>query len=372
MGMSISFSPSPLVVDIAAAIAAAGGRAFVVGGAVRDLAAGRNPQDLDIEVIGLPVDSVVAAVSVFGQVDVVGASHPVVWLHGSGIEISVADDDSPFAASCRRDFSINAMMIDILSGDLLDFHGGQADLAAGILRNVSARFADDPLRVLRGMRFAGMFNLAADSGLIDLAGSLVGFMPSLPADRVWGEWWDWASRSVVPSAGLRFLVQSGWAGCFGLDIDAAVLARVDAAAAHGGIVVLAALLAQASPAAVRSVLNRAPSAVAARIVAMVNHWQVLAGVADGDSVSALLLSLGAAASFADVASLAQVTGLDVSNWMVLVQNVNAVHGLPAPIVQGRDLIARGWQAGPALGAAVRAAFAAQLAGRAVDVDQIAS
>ena len=89
-------------------------------------------------------------------------------------------------AALRRDFTMNALMQDVLTGEILDFFGGRADLAARRIRHVSdASFAEDPLRVLRGAQFAARFNLEPDEETLDLMRRMP--LDALSSARVYGE-----------------------------------------------------------------------------------------------------------------------------------------------------------------------------------------
>jgi tRNA nucleotidyltransferase (CCA-adding enzyme) len=117
---------------------------------------------------------------------------------------------SPEQASARRDFTINAMLYDPEADRVLDFFGGLDDLERKQLRHTSPAFADDPLRVLRGMQFAGRFGLTAERETLELSRRLFAEHDTLATERVWGEWAKWAAKSTVPSAGLRYLAACGW------------------------------------------------------------------------------------------------------------------------------------------------------------------
>jgi tRNA nucleotidyltransferase (CCA-adding enzyme) len=88
----------------------------------------------------------------------------------------------------RRDFTINAIAQDA-DGNLIDPYGGQADLKAGILRHVSDAFAEDPVRILRGARFAARFGFAFAPETLALMRTMVdnGEVGALVAERVWQE-----------------------------------------------------------------------------------------------------------------------------------------------------------------------------------------
>lgn len=206
-----------------------GGRAWLVGGSVRDMLRGQLPRDFDIEVYGLDAARLTAAVQPLGRCEAVGRSFGVLKLWTGGLELDLAlprterkqgaghkafevcsdpglDERT---ASSRRDFTINAMMLDPLSGELLDFHGGQRDLEQRILRHVSPAFAEDPLRPLRGMQFAARFRLSMHADTAALCRSLLAEAHALPAARIWDEWRKWA-HAAFPSFGLHALQASGW------------------------------------------------------------------------------------------------------------------------------------------------------------------
>ena len=206
-------------------------RAFLVGGCVRDALLGLAVKDFDVEVFGVSYERLAKALSRWGRVDFVGQSFGVVKLTtGSGLaydfsiprrdrKVAVGHkgfavefdaDITPQEAASRRDFTINALMFDPRSGEVLDFFGGQADLRDRVLRHTSEAFAEDPLRVLRGMQFASRFNLRAAPETIALCRSIKASFSELAVERVGDEWFKWAAKSAVPSVGLRFLADTEW------------------------------------------------------------------------------------------------------------------------------------------------------------------
>jgi tRNA nucleotidyltransferase (CCA-adding enzyme) len=207
-----------IVVDIAATVRAAGGRALIVGGWVRDQLLGRGSKDIDIEVFGLEVDVLRSVVERFGRVDTVGESFTVFKV--AGLDISLPRRESKAGrghrafrvegdphlslkeAARRRDFTINAMSRDPLTGELVDPFGGAADLEAGILRMVDPRtFADDSLRVLRAVQFAARFDLSLDPETADVCRGIP--LDDLPPERIWGEFEKLLLGARRPSIGLR-------------------------------------------------------------------------------------------------------------------------------------------------------------------------
>lgn len=205
-------------------------RAYLVGGCVRDALLGLEVKDFDIEVYGTSYGNLAEALRPYGRVELVGRSFGVIKLAlgGSvhdfsvprrdskrgeghrGFEVELAPDLDPAEAAARRDFTINALMQDPRTGEILDFHGGRADLQARILRHTSPAFTEDPLRVLRGMQFAGRFRLQPAPETVELCRQITPTYAELAGDRVRDEWFKWAARSELPSAGLRFLEATGW------------------------------------------------------------------------------------------------------------------------------------------------------------------
>jgi tRNA nucleotidyltransferase (CCA-adding enzyme) len=93
---------------------------------------------------------------------------------------------------------------------VIDFFGGVTDLKNRVLRHTSAAFAEDPLRVLRGMQFAGRFDLRPASETIELSRQIKSDFSELAVERVREEWFKWARLSAKPSVGLNFLVATEW------------------------------------------------------------------------------------------------------------------------------------------------------------------
>ena len=192
----------PTALRIAEQVRAAGGRALVVGGWVRDRLLGRDSKDIDVEVFGLPVDRLRTVLDPLGRVETVGESFQVFKL--GDIDISLPRRESKSGrghrgfdvtgdpamsiadAARRRDFTVNAIAWDPLTGEYLDPFDGRGDLARKTLRVVdSQRFADDSLRVLRAVQFAARFGFTLDEGVRSLCRAIP--LDDLPAERIWGE-----------------------------------------------------------------------------------------------------------------------------------------------------------------------------------------
>lgn len=172
--------------DIALRAKELGGRAMLVGGCVRDGLLGIPSTDIDCEVYGLAPDALCALAAQFGDVDDSGEKYGIFALRGVGIDLAVPrterrtgphhgdfevlpDPTLSFKkAASRRDFTVNAILRDALTGEIVDPFGGQADLKNHILRAVpGAGFEEDPLRVLRGAQFAARYDLTVDEATME-------------------------------------------------------------------------------------------------------------------------------------------------------------------------------------------------------------
>src|SRR4030095_15052048 len=109
-----------------------------------------------------------------------------------GFEIIFDPEISPKDAAARRDFTINALMFDPRTNQVLDFFNGGADLRNKTLRHTTDAFTEDPLRVLRGMQFAARFGLTAARETIELCRKIRGSYKELAVERVREEWFKWA------------------------------------------------------------------------------------------------------------------------------------------------------------------------------------
>jgi tRNA nucleotidyltransferase (CCA-adding enzyme) len=218
--------PPPLL-KLCAALREAGGRPFLVGGAVRDALLGLPVKDHDVEVFGLPPDRLRDVLAGAGTVNAVGEAFTVFKVAGlpgveGDVDVSLPRRDSKAGpghrgiavtgdptltvaeAARRRDFTINALMQDPFTGEVLDPHGGRADLEARLLRAVDpVTFGEDPLRALRAVQMAARFELAVDPDTARLCASMP--LGELPAERVFGEIEKLLLQARRPSLGLALL-----------------------------------------------------------------------------------------------------------------------------------------------------------------------
>lgn len=218
--------PAESIQPIARAIAAAGGRAIIVGGWVRDHLLGRDAKDIDIEVHGLTLEGIETVLKSFGPVITIGRAFGVLRVKGLDVDFSLPRRDSKMAAghrgftiefdpgldfreaSRRRDLTINSMGFDPVTGEVLDPHGGRADLNAGILRaTCPERFPEDPLRGVRVAQFAARFGMVADPRLKRLMAGLD--LGELSPERLFAEFEKLLLRGQRPSAGFELLRETG-------------------------------------------------------------------------------------------------------------------------------------------------------------------
>jgi tRNA nucleotidyltransferase/poly(A) polymerase len=159
--------------------------AYVVGGAIRDLLLDRDPADVDV-----------ASNDPFGAASAL--RHKVIRLgkeeHISAYRVVLGEHVYDFAELldhevdadlARRDFTINAMALDLETGELLDPHGGRRDLGARIVRMVDAsNFDDDPLRMLKSIRMAVTYGFTIDEATIAAIGPRASRICDVAVERV--------------------------------------------------------------------------------------------------------------------------------------------------------------------------------------------
>lgn len=208
------------------------GNPLIVGGAVRDSFDGYPSKDVDIEVHGASMDDIVSHLQGSGyHVDEVGRQFGVLKVSkgqlrdldvsvprrenrtGAGHRsFSVEMDDTMTVdeAAARRDFTFNAVMYDHSHGVLVDPTGGYSDYRNKTMRAVSEKFAEDPLRVLRGFQFATRFGMSYDKSTADMCRSIRGEYSDLSVERVREEFSKFYTKGSDYSAGVKALQDSGW------------------------------------------------------------------------------------------------------------------------------------------------------------------
>jgi len=178
-----------------------GHAAYLVGGCVRDLLLGREPKDYDLATDARPE----RVLALFPGSQLVGAHFGVVLVREGEAEVEVATfrsdhsyldgrhpsevrfETDPRQDVLRRDFTINALLMDPASDEVLDFVRGRADLAAGLIRAIGdaeARFGEDHLRMLRAIRFAARFGFQIEAATFDAIRRLRERIQTISAERI--------------------------------------------------------------------------------------------------------------------------------------------------------------------------------------------
>lgn len=214
----------PEILSIAEIISAAGGRAILVGGSVRDHFL-QQPlsNDYDLEVYHLPPVQLETILKHFGKVSTVGKQFGVfklstpqqnydfslpraenkIGVGHQGFHVHFDPDMNFEKATARRDFTINAMGYDVLTKEILDPFHGLDDLKLKILRHIGPAFREDPLRVLRAMQFSARFEFKIAPETIKICRSFN--LSELPKERLYEEFKKLFLKAQNPSIGLRAL-----------------------------------------------------------------------------------------------------------------------------------------------------------------------
>lgn len=217
--------PPAAAVSIARRLEEAGHETWAVGGAIRDALLGLPPGDWDLSTGARPEEvrrlfPRTAPIGIeHGTVGVVGGDGELyevttfrrdVETHGRHAVVEFADTVDEDLS--RRDFTINAIAWHPLREELRDPFGGVADLAAGVIRTVGdpeRRFAEDYLRVLRALRFAGHFDFTVEVRTWSALCAAAERLPGLSAERIREELLKVLSGSERPSASLGLYGASG-------------------------------------------------------------------------------------------------------------------------------------------------------------------
>lgn len=210
------------IITVVDAIDKSGGRSLLVGGAVRDLLLGVPVKDLDIEVHGLALNQLEIILKRFGHVRLVGKQFGVLRVDGIDVDWSIPRTDGsgrkpkvaldphmPLEkAFLRRDLTINAMGIDLITWQLVDPLNGQKDLQLKLLRAPDEQlFKEDPLRLFRVMQFMGRFEMQPDKELNQLCSKMD--ISTVATERIQQEFEKLFLKSKRPSLGIRWLQQIG-------------------------------------------------------------------------------------------------------------------------------------------------------------------
>ena len=198
---NLCMTPRELADRICATLRENGYQAYLVGGCVRDLLLGRDPSDYDISTDARPE----RVQELFPRSLAVGAKFGVILVVEDGAEVEVATfrsdvgysdgrhpDNVVYSDSAkedvrRRDFTINGLLMDPATREVLDFVNGRADLSAGIVRAIGdprERFAEDKLRMMRVVRFAARFDFQIERETLAAAQALATQVTQVSPERL--------------------------------------------------------------------------------------------------------------------------------------------------------------------------------------------
>ena len=213
------------ITRLAGAVKQNGGRAMLVGGCVRDELMGIDPKDWDVEIYGIEPQTLREILNSFGEVNAVGEAFTVYKI-GQDLDVSmprrerkigrghkgfVVEGDPKMSfeeAARRRDFTINAILQDALTGEIIDPFSGREDITNRIIRYVSGEtFAEDSLRVLRAAQFAARFEFDITAETVELCRQID--VTDLPKERIWGEFEKILLKADKPSIGIKWLYDLG-------------------------------------------------------------------------------------------------------------------------------------------------------------------
>ncbi len=374
-------------IEVVRTLRAAGFQALFAGGCVRDRVLGLRPKDYDIATDAPPEQ----VIPLFPKAIPVGVQFGVVRVIVGGTEYEVAtfraeadysDGRRPNevrwadaeADVLRRDFTINGLLEDPLAvgePEVLDFVGGRADLAAGVIRAIGdarERFLEDHLRLLRCVRFAARMRFTIEPATWAATCELAPLVAKVSPERI-GEELDRIATQGNAARGLELALQAGLLGVVlpevAGDLAVPMLARKRAIAACDSTVAWTAILLDV-PGHVEAIAlrlrwsngRRRDVTEAIAIVEAIARWTQLS-VADRKRAARR-------ATFAQALAVAGVAGLadhDVANaCAALAWSADELR--PTPLLTGVDLKQRGHAPGPAFKDALEALETAQLEGRA--------
>ena len=203
-----------------------GHEAWFVGGCVRDLLLGREPKDWDIATDARPeriealFPKTIAVGKAFGIIAVVPEEGPPVEVATYRADAPYTDGRHPGSVAftdarkdaLRRDFTVNALLLDPVTGEIRDFTGGQTDLQIKIIRAIgdpAVRFAEDHLRMLRAVRFAATLGFTIEPATFEAIRKLAPQIRRISAERIRDELFRLLTEAQKAGAALQLLRESG-------------------------------------------------------------------------------------------------------------------------------------------------------------------
>ncbi|HJQ23633.1 MAG TPA: polynucleotide adenylyltransferase [Blastocatellia bacterium] len=420
------------VLQVCEAVRAAGGRAMLVGGWVRDRLLGHESKDYDLEVYAVEPEALRAILKKFGRVNTVGEHFAVYKLvchapNDERLEMDVSiprresksgrghrgftiegDPQMSFAeAARRRDFTINAILYDPLADEFIDPYGGLADLRQKQLRAVAAEtFVEDSLRVLRAVQFAARFEMTVERDTVALCRTID--LTDLPHERIWGEVEKLLLMAAHPAIGLDVALALGVLDKLFPELRALVGSHLEEqpfeddfthtkrAFDHAAqltadldrprrvTVMLATLCHVRGEPAARAVMQRlglytlTGYDVRAQVLALLGEQARPAAfyarreqTSDGDVRRlARRVEIDLLYRLVKACALAADSAGQAADWFIeRARRLGVEHGPPAPLLQGRHLIEMGVAPGPAMGQQLRQIYELQLDGQVTTLDE---
>ncbi len=215
----------PLLKEIASIFASGGKKAYLVGGAVRDTLRGEAPEDWDLATDATPEE----VMRLFRRVIPTGIKHGTVTIHYKGrpietttfrTESGYSDGRRPDAVSfaatieedlSRRDFTMNAIAVELPGGKIVDPFGGERDIRARLIRCVgdpAERFGEDGLRPLRATRFMAQLNFRLDPATLRAIPLALSKTAMVAVERIRDEL-DKTLAAAQPSLSFRVMEETG-------------------------------------------------------------------------------------------------------------------------------------------------------------------
>ena len=394
----------------------AGFQAFWAGGCVRDELLGRTPADYDVATAARPDEvravfgkrKTLAVGAAFGVITVLGPrAAPGQQGPAGQVEVATFRVDAPYTDgrhpagvtfcsaredACRRDFTINGLFLDPLTGEVHDYVGGRADLAAGIVRAIGVpaqRFAEDHLRMLRAIRFTAFFGFVLEEQTRAALERMTKLVNTVSPERIAAELRAMVSRpgrrqalEMLADTGLAAevlgevagsdMTGSGVAGGAEWSESAAIVAALD----EPDLPLALAVLAEGSGGGTDAVARIAARLRLSNREAKGAAWLTAAVATLGGLSRAEIMSLPRsrvqpwlahehAACLADLLRARASAGRGdaaAAAWVTAEVARPRAELDPPPLVTGSDLLAAGVAEGPALGAALARIRALQLDG----------
>ncbi|HXG68049.1 MAG TPA: hypothetical protein VNO70_23335 [Blastocatellia bacterium] len=416
------------VLKICEAARAAGGRALLVGGSVRDMLLGIEHKDFDLEVYGIEPERLRRVLQEIAPVNTVGEHFAVYKLtfqisdpkskisERFEVDVSVPRRESKSGrghrgfvvtgdpamtfeeAARRRDFTVNAILYDPLTDEYIDPFGGIADLKRRVLRAVAAdTFIEDSLRVLRAVQFAARFEMTIEAGTVELCRTID--LSDLPHERIWGEVEKLLTRAERPSIGLEAARELGVLGKLfpalaalseddftrtKRSLDEAVKLAADLPKPRRIAVMLATLFQRLDNGQATAILDTlglytiAGYDVRAVAIALAREhlkpeqfYQERDRTTDGDFRRlAQQVELDLLYRVAKACMLGRGSSAIAADWFIArARSLGVEHEAPAPILMGRHLLEAGFAPGPRMGEILKEVYEMQLDDKVTSLEE---